>query len=138
MIIYANTGRIWAAQIQRAEQKKKKPKTMNQVLSLFTPPWGSKKNTAFRHSTTGREKGTQISISPVVIINFIPSPVSPRPAEAKISRLGHARPAGHDAGDRLVAMETPLLSSPRRHFLASYIFKAFRSTLFTITDYENT
>lgn len=119
-------------------KKKKTTKTMNQVLSLFTPPWGSKKNTAFRHSTTGREKGTQISISPVVIINFIPSPVSPRPAEAKISRLGHARPAGHDAGDRLVAMETPLLSSPRRHFLASYIFKAFRSTLFTITDYENT
>ena len=25
--------------------------------------------------------------------------MSPRPAEAKISRLGHARPAGHDAGD---------------------------------------
>lgn len=127
-----------SGQPKSTEPNNKKTKTMNQVLLLFSPPWGSKKKTAFRHSTTGRKKGNQINISPVVIINFIPSPVSPRPAEAKISRLGHARPAGHDAGDRLVAMETPLLSSPRRHFLASYIFKAFRSTLFTITDYENT
>lgn len=105
---------------------------------LFTGLWGSERKIEFRYITMVEKAGDPISRSPVVIINFIPSPVSPRPAEAKISRLGQARPAGHDAGDRLVAMETPLLSSPRRHFLASYIFKAFRSTLFTITDYENT
>lgn len=87
-----------------------------------------------------RQKGRELDkqLRSALVMNGIPSPVSPRPAEAKISRLGQARPAGHDAGDGLVAMVTPLLSSPRRHFLASYIFKAFRSTLFTITDYENT
>lgn len=36
--------------------------------------------------------------------------------------------------DGLVVRATPLLSRPRRHFRASYIFKALRSTLFTITD----
>lgn len=30
--------------------------------------------------------------------------------------------------------DTPLLSRPRRNFLASYMFTAFLSTLFTITD----
>lgn len=59
--------------------------------------------------------------------------MSPSPAEDKISKPGQDRPTGHET-EGFDAMVTPLLSSPRRHFRASYIFKAFRSTLFTITD----
>lgn len=92
-------------------------KGLTELLSAFKSEFGAVE--VFRDKVVGPKR---------------PSPVSPRPAEAKISRLGHARPAGQDVEDGLVAMVTPLLSSPRRHFRASYIFKAFRSTLFTITD----
>lgn len=60
--------------------------------------------------------------------------MSPSPAEDKISKPGQDRPTGHETVEGFDTMVTPLLSSPRRHFRASYIFKAFRSTLFTITD----
>ena len=67
-------------------------------------------------------------------IKYIPSPVSPSPAEDRISKPGQERPTGHETVEGFDGMVTPLLSSPKRHFRASYIFKAFRSTLFTITD----
>lgn len=60
--------------------------------------------------------------------------MSPSPAEDKISKPGQERPTGHETVEGFDGMVTPLLSSPRRHFRASYIFKAFRSTLLTITD----
>lgn len=62
--------------------------------------------------------------------------MSPSPAEDKISKPGQDKPTGHETVEAFDAMVTPLLSSPRRHFRASYIFKAFRSTLFTITDWR--
>lgn len=60
--------------------------------------------------------------------------MSPSPAEDKISKPGQDSPTGHETVEGFDAIVTPLLSSPKRHFRASYIFKAFRSTLFTITD----
>lgn len=72
----------------------------------------------------------------------LPRLVSPRPAEASMSRpTGQMRdgdgPLG--AGFNTTGGEeddTPLLSSPNRNFRASYMFTAFLSTLLTITDWE--
>lgn len=70
----------------------------------------------------------------------LPRLLSPRPAEARMSRpTGQMR----DGDGPLVAGfsategeedDTPLLSRPRRNFRASYMFTAFLSTLLTITD----
>ncbi len=70
----------------------------------------------------------------------LPRLLSPRPAEARMSRpTGQMR----DGDGPLVAgfnategeeHDTPLLSRPRRNFRASYMFTAFLSTLLTITD----
>lgn len=80
---------------------------------------------------------------------LLPRLLSPRPAEARMSRpTGQMRDADGPLGAGFSSTEggeeeqeeggggedTPLLSRPRRNFLASYMFTAFLSTLFTITD----
>lgn len=69
----------------------------------------------------------------------LPRLLSPRPAEARMSRpTGQMRDgdwlvAGFNATDG-EGEDTPLLSRPKRNFLASYMLTAFLSTLLTITD----
>lgn len=69
--------------------------------------------------------------------------LSPRPAEARMSKpTGHRR-VGEEAwplegGEwplRLAEVASPF-SRPSRTFRASYMFPAFLSTLFTITDWK--
>lgn len=67
--------------------------------------------------------------------------LSPRPAEARMSRpTGQMKDgdgtvaAGFNNTDGEEEDDTPLLSRPRRHFRASYMFTAFLSTLLTMTD----
>lgn len=73
--------------------------------------------------------------------------LSPRPAEARMSRptgqmrdadgplgAGFSSTAGGEDEEEGRGEDTPLLSRPRRNFLASYMLTAFLSTLFTITD----
>lgn len=70
----------------------------------------------------------------------LPRLLSPRPAEARMSRpTGQMRDGDGPFGAGFNTTEgeeddTPLLSRPNRNFLASYMFTAFLSTLFTITD----
>lgn len=72
----------------------------------------------------------------------LPRLVSPRPAEASMSRpTGQMRDGDGPLGAGFNTTEgeeedTPLLSSPKRNFRASYMFTAFLSTLLTITDWE--
>lgn len=78
----------------------------------------------------------------------LPRLLSPRPAEARMSRpTGQMRDGDGPLGAGFSTTEgeeeeeddddTPLLSRPRRNFLASYMFTAFLSTLLTITDCES-
>lgn len=64
--------------------------------------------------------------------------LSPSPAEARISRpTGQMRDGPLGVGFTATGIEeedTLLLSRPRMNFRASYMFTAFLSTLFTITD----
>lgn len=69
----------------------------------------------------------------------LPRLLSPRPAEARISRpTGQMRAgllvAGFNAAAEGEDDNTPLLSKPKRNFRASYMFTAFLSTLLTMTD----
>ena len=72
----------------------------------------------------------------------LPRLLSPRPAEARMSRPmreGEGPLVWDTAADENEEVEdTPGFSSPRRNLLASYMLAAFLSTLFTITDWGRT